>query len=89
MAVKGLPKTVTAPVPAAKNREIEAFIRRGGSTAGDALIDVKTKSVLLNVPQNVLTDIDRLRADRRLKTPRHTWIMEAIIEKLDREKGTE
>jgi hypothetical protein len=89
MAVKGLPKTVTTPAPAAKDREIETFIRRGGSTASDAPPDVKTKSVLLNVPHDVLADIDRLRADRRLKTPRHTWIMEAIIEKLDRERGSE
>jgi hypothetical protein len=85
MAVKGLPKSAPMPAPA-KEREIEAFIRRGGSTASDAHQATKTKSVLLNVPEDVLADIDRLRADRRLKTPRHTWIMEAIIEKLDREK---
>jgi hypothetical protein len=86
MAVKGLPKSVATPEPA-KDRQIEAFIRRGGSTAADAAHAAKTKSVLLNVPQDVLADIDQLRGDRRVKTPRHTWIMEAIIEKLDREKG--
>lgn len=87
MAVKGLPKAATTSAPAANEREVEAFIRRGGSTAGEAHPEAKPKSVLLNVPQDVLADIDRLRAERRLKTPRHTWIMEAIVEKLDREKA--
>jgi hypothetical protein len=31
--------------------------------------------------------IDHAVQARRIKTPRHTWLLEAIIEKLDREQA--
>jgi hypothetical protein len=64
-------------------RAVEAFVRRGGSTSehvqnGDA------KPVLLNVPADLLQRIDEAVKARPLRTHRTTWILEAILEKLER-----
>jgi hypothetical protein len=38
-------------------------------------------------PSDVMPRIDAAVAARRIKTPRHTWLLEAVMEKLDREAG--
>jgi hypothetical protein len=44
--------------------------------------------VLLRVPSDLLQRIDRAVQTRRLPLPRHTWMLEALLEKLERETGT-
>jgi hypothetical protein len=39
----------------------------------------------LRLPPDVLTRIDRAVEARRVQVPRHTWLMEAVIEQLERE----
>jgi hypothetical protein len=41
--------------------------------------------VTLRLPPNVLREIDQAVAARKIKIPRHTWLLEAVAEKLDRQ----
>ncbi len=52
----------------------------------------KTKNeqtVNLRLPEDILSEIDNSVSSRRIKISRHTWLMEAIVEKLDRESSTD
>jgi len=40
---------------------------------------------VLRLPPDVLSRVDRAVEARRVTVPRHTWLMEAVIEKLERE----
>jgi hypothetical protein len=44
--------------------------------------------VILRIPTNLLEKIDGVVQARPIRTPRHTWLLEAIHEKLERERGT-
>ncbi len=68
--------------------DVEALIRKGGSVAGDTPSLKKTDkptSVILRIPADVIVKIEQSVLARRLKIPRHTWLLEAVMEKLDRE----
>ena len=86
MAVTRRPKP--ALVATASPVDVEALINKGGSVAragAEPAAPAKTASVVLRLPPDVLTRIDRAVEARRVKVPRHTWLMEAVIEKLERE----
>jgi hypothetical protein len=86
MAVTRRPKpALVAATPAV---DVEALINKGGSVtrAGAApAAPAKTAPVVLRLPPDVLARVDRAVKARRVKVPRHTWLMEAVIEKLERE----
>jgi hypothetical protein len=67
--------------------DVEALIRKGGSVAGDTSLEQADKptSVILRIPADVIAQIEKAVLARRLKIPRHTWLLEAVMEKLDRE----
>lgn len=66
--------------------DVDALIRKGGSVAGEAETGAnKAASVVLRVPAEIMTRIDQAVQARRVKTPRHTWLLEAVMEKLERE----
>jgi hypothetical protein len=44
----------------------------------------KAVPVVLRLPSEVLTRVDQVVKTRRVRVPRHTWLMEAVIEKLER-----
>ena len=46
------------------------------------------RQVSLRIPETILSEIDDLVRDRPVRTPRHTWLMEAVVEKLQREKNS-
>ena len=80
--------------------DVDALIRRGGSVAPasapaapppprPALRPPPPAPVVLRLPHALLTRLDNALADRPLRTPRHTWLLEAVLEKLDREESTE
>jgi len=74
------------PKQSAKAVDIDALIRKGGRVAGEAeAAPVKAAAVVLRVPADVMTRVDQAVQARRVKTPRHTWLLEAILEKLERE----
>jgi hypothetical protein len=67
--------------------DVEALINRGGSAPQPTAEpeEPERKPIMVHIPTGVLSDIERLRKTRRIKTSRTAWIMEAIVEKLDRE----
>jgi hypothetical protein len=85
MAVTRKPKAKQEPQAV----DVDALIRKGGSVAGEAEPETakpqKNTSVILRVPNDIIERVDEAVGARRIKTPRHTWLLEAIIEKLDRE----
>ncbi len=72
---------------AAKTVDVDALINKGGSIAGNDGDQSKDKivPVILRVPDDILEKVDASVQARRIKTPRHTWLLEAILEKLERE----
>ncbi len=86
MAVTRKPAKKAAPPTV----DVEALILKGGSVAGEAEGGGKagkTAPVVLRIPADVMERVDRAVQARRIKTPRHTWLLEAIMEKLDREQA--
>ncbi len=81
-------KPAKKPTPQAV--DVEALILKGGSVAGEAEAAGQTgkaASVVLRIPADVMERVDQAVQSRRIKTPRHTWLLEAIVEKLDREQA--
>lgn len=71
--------------------DVDALISKGGGVAErEPQPDKKestTSSVVLRIPAHLLGRIDEALASRLLKTPRHTWLLEAVLEKLEREEA--
>ncbi len=87
-----------SPPPAAV--DVDALILKGGSVAGQgaasdreparppATMPAKDPTpVVLRVPTTLLGRIDEALDARAVKIPRHTWLLEAVVEKLERESG--
>ena len=78
------------PTPASSpGVDVDELINKGGGVAkheAKAEADENTTSpVVLRVPNRLLKRIDRALTSRPLRTPRHTWLLEAVLEKLERE----
>ncbi|MGM9512420.1 hypothetical protein ACS5NO_32105 [Larkinella sp. GY13] len=94
MPVTPPPKTPKKPTEA----EIEAMINRGGAIAAEpkavAADDPdKAKFFNLRLTVGIFNTIDKMRAKRprkpgspKLGISTHDWIVEAVLEKLEREK---
>lgn len=67
------------------NKLIE-FIEKGGSVSTQDGISYKDVRFTLTVPYKICKALDRVRLSMPIKTSRHKWVLEAIIEKLTREK---
>ena len=72
--------------------DVDALISKGGSVAklGETASadDASTeKQVALRIPSPMLAGIDGIVKQRTVRIPRHTWILEAIAEKLERENA--
>lgn len=86
MAISRKPKQASSA--AAKPVDVDALINKGGSVAGKNGGQAKEKDpvpVILRVPEDILERVDASVQARRIKTPRHTWLLEAILEKLEKE----
>jgi hypothetical protein len=84
MAITKKPK----PRATSKNVDVDALIRKGGSVASEGeTTDGKAKvsSVVLRLPADVAQRVNLAVKARQIKTPRHTWLLEAVMEKLERE----
>jgi uncharacterized membrane protein len=64
--------------------QINAVISKGGSVANQDR--AKTEKILIRIPNTLLDRVDTDLTTRPLKTPRNTWILEAILEKLERQR---
>ena len=87
MAISRKPKPSSAETP---HVDVDALINKGGSVSGDrpksgASREKAASPVILRVPNNLLEQIDRVLEARPIKTPRHTWLLEAILEKLEKD----
>lgn len=96
MAVTRAPKrppSPTATTPEPDEREVLDVIQRGGSVQADratpSMLTDPQKNVQLRLYQSTLDEIDDLRkrsARGRRPASRHAWILQAIEEKLERER---
>lgn len=86
MAISRKPKATPSDAAAV---DVDALIHKGGSVAGEGAPAVRKKHspVVLRLPPAMLANVDASVQARLVPTSRHTWIMEAIVEKLDREKA--
>lgn len=76
--------------PIMPEADIQALIAKGGSVAQaeerKPLQDNKPQLVQLRLDRHVIDRIDAVLDTRLIKTPRHTWLLEAVHEKLLREE---
>lgn len=87
MAIARKPKSSETQ---AKEQSINALINKGGSVAEDRedggnKKQTGDKSILIRIPAEVLKKIDEIVSAKKIKTPRHTWLLEAIFEKLEKD----
>ena len=62
---------------------------RRRSAAGPSKASTQpTHPVVLRVPEKLLNDLDAAVEQRSVRIPRHTWLLEAIAEKLEREQAS-
>jgi len=81
MAISQKPKPPSAQQ--SLDEETEALVNKGLSVKKD---DAKSETtVLLRIPNPFAERLDRIIKAKPIRTPRHTWILEAILEKLERE----
>jgi hypothetical protein len=86
MAISRKPKRAASA--AAKHVDVDALISKGGSVAGkNGGQERDAVPVILRVPEDILQKVDASVQARRIKTPRHTWLLEAVLEKLERESA--
>jgi hypothetical protein len=74
-------------MPPPSEAEIDALIHKGLSRpeARAGSPSEEEQQVVLRLPRALLRRVDIAVKQRPLKTPRHRWLMEAILEKLERE----
>jgi len=67
-------------------RRINALIEKGGTVSADTNGDhAKPMLVQLRLPPDLIQRIDRNRKKRTVPPSRHSWILEALLEKLKAE----
>lgn len=74
----------------AKEQSINALINKGGSIAEVKENDSNAKQtgdkpILIRIPAEALKKIDEIVGAKKIKTPRHTWLLEAVFEKLEKD----
>ena len=71
------------------SNDIDVIINKGGSVSGESNIKRKDykNSMTLRLPHFLLDQINEILSEKLIPTPRHTWILEAILEKIEREQA--
>jgi hypothetical protein len=83
MPVTRKPKARTDQAPAGAV-DVEALIAKGGSVASEKPNEHKQAvPVILRLPSDLLRRIDSAVRARHVRIPRHTWLLEAVVEKLE------
>lgn len=81
----------TAPNLNDKERDaaLLALIKKGGRSARPGDVEdeeqIPEKRISLRIPEDVAERIKQAAKSRPIKTPSHTWIVEAVLEKLKKE----
>ena len=79
-------KPVNNPGRPEGNKELQDYIRGGGSTARTEQSPTRHEiRQSVSIPSPVCQDLDTLRLSRVIKTSRSRWILEAVVEKIERD----
>jgi hypothetical protein len=67
--------------------DVDELIGKGGSVPSErrAAPESETTTVPLRLPRALLARVDRAVAKQPIKVPRNTWLLHAIMEKLERD----
>ena len=84
MAVTRKPK----PQDSSAEADVMALIEKGGSVATNKPKRTKPRLVQLRLSYEVVDRIDSVIQSRLVPPSRHTWLLEAVYEKLQREEET-
>lgn len=79
------PKPVNSKTVHPSETDIHAVIRKGLNGPVDDSTDTEEAQVKLRLPAALLRRVDAAVKAQTIKTPRHRWLIEAIVEKLGRE----
>lgn len=78
--------TIARKPKAQSDAAIDAVIKKGGSVASTKKAGkAKASPIVVRIPVAMLQKLDHTLKAQPIKKPRHTWILEAIAEKLNRE----
>lgn len=72
----------------ASDKTVDELINRGGSNPKSGINNDEVKKVQLRISQKKLDEIDKVLEKRTVAPSRHTWILEAVYEKLMREQSS-
>ena len=67
-------------------RKVKAVIEKGGGVASSSVASDKPKNVQLRLLPDIIQRIDLSRKGRIVPPTRHAWLLEAVLEKLEREE---
>jgi hypothetical protein len=67
----------------------QQYLSKGGSSTKTQPETPKDVRFTLHIPGPLCQELDRLRDARPLKISRHQWVLEAILERIQRESGQE
>lgn len=71
--------------PQVDESKVQEIIGKGGKTSADISAKPRKITVQLRLSADMLKRIDAAVSRRAVRIPRHTWFLEAIVDKLDRE----
>ena len=78
------------PVTEKGQVDVDTLIERGGSAPQRTQVENKEDArpvyVQLRIPKNIVAQIDGNLSTRPIRKPRHTWLLEAIHDKLSSER---
>jgi hypothetical protein len=87
MVVKRKPKDEdTRQIPAQNDPAFQAYVHKGGSTAQSRPVVPTAVRFTLTIPGPLCQELDQIRDAQPLKTSRHQWVLQAILEKIQRER---
>ena len=88
MALRRKPQSAPSKSPASSEHHIEALINRGGSVTPDHEERERGRPQLvqLRLSRALVQRIDKVRKHRLVVPSRHTWLLEALLEKLETEE---
>ena len=88
MALRRRPQSKSKKSPTAAEHHIEALINKGGSVAPDHEEEGggRPQLVQLRLSRALVQRIDKARKHRLVVPSRHTWLLEALLEKLETEE---
>ena len=75
----------------AREAAIQAVINKGLTTAQEQIVpdEEKPRQVVIFIPESLLKEVDALVKAVRPRTSRRSWLVEAIREKVDRDRDIE